>query len=291
MSLRIIPTVLTCLLAGTVCASEPGPKGVKKTIRAADGVHLIADDYGQGDSAIIFLHGWCGDREYWKHQVGPCSADYRVIAMDQAGHGDSGKDRKSWTIDSLAGDVEAVVKQLGLKRVILVGHSMGGPVSLGAAKRLPGTVVAVIGVDTMANADRKIPEEQAKQFASMYEADFPGTMKGMLAGLLVEKGDPELTKWLIDRAAAQDKAMAVGLMRDMFALELPVLMKAAKVPVRCINSGGGFRFYQPTAVDINKKYCDFNAVTIDDVGHYPMLEKPDEFNKKLKVVLKEFEKK
>src|SRR5262245_16796776 len=40
-------------------------------------------------------------------------------------------------------------KTLGLKRVILVGHSMGGPVALAAAKRLPGTVVAVVGVDTL----------------------------------------------------------------------------------------------------------------------------------------------
>ena len=67
-----------------------------------------------------------------------------------------------------------------------------------------------------------------------------------------------------------------------------VLLKEAKVPVRCINSGGGFLFFTPTAVATNKKYTDYDAVLIDEVGHYPMLEKPAEFNQKLRGVLKEF---
>jgi len=85
------------------------------------------------------------------------AADYKVVTLDQAGHGESGKDRKAWTVESLAGDVESVVKDLGLKRVILVGHSMGGPVALLAAKRMPGTVVAVIGIDTLQDAEFKQP--------------------------------------------------------------------------------------------------------------------------------------
>ena len=82
--------------------------------------------------------------------------------------------------------------------------------------------------------------------------------------------------------------MALGLMRDLSGQDLKTLLQDAKVPVRCINSAGGFQFFTPTAVDINKKYADFNAVTIADVGHYPMLEQPAEFNQKLREVLKEF---
>ncbi len=110
----------------------------QKTFRADDGLEIVGEDRGQGDMALVFLHGWCGDREYWKNQVGVFAADYRVVAIDQAGHSESGKGRKAWTGDSLAGDVEAVVKALGLKRVILVGHSMAGWVALLAAKRMRG---------------------------------------------------------------------------------------------------------------------------------------------------------
>ena len=164
---------------------------VKKTILAGDGLGLVGEVRGQGDTALVFLHGWCGDREYWKHQVGPFAADYRVVTLDQAGHGESGKNRTVWSAAGLAGDVEAVAKSLGLKRVIL------------------------------------------------------------------------------------------------FGLDTVTAFKEAKVPVRCINSAGGYQFFTPTAVETNKKYADFGAVTIDGVGHYPMLEKPDEFNRRLRDVLKE----
>ncbi len=58
--------------------------------------------------------------------------------------------------------------------------------------------------------------------------------------------------------------------------------------MRRINSASGYKSFTPTVVATNKKYADFGAVTIDGVGHYPMLEKPDEFNRKLRDVLEEF---
>src|SRR5262249_46569104 len=156
------------LLASALAGGQPDARPAKKTVRADDGLNLVCEVRGQGDTALVFLHGWCGDREYWKHQVGPFAADYRVVTLDQAGHGESGKDRKVWSTSGLAGDVEAVVKALGLKRVILVGHSMGGPVALLAAKRMPGTVVAVVGVDTLQNAEFKVPETLRKKFMEAF---------------------------------------------------------------------------------------------------------------------------
>jgi sigma-B regulation protein RsbQ len=282
-------TFILCLwgMAPIVSGVEPDVKPEKKTIRAEDGVNLVCEVCGKGDTALIFLHGWCGDRAYWKNQVDTFAPDYRVVTLDQAGHGDSGKDRKTWSVDGLAGDVETVAKELGLKRVILVGHSMGGPVSLLAAKRMPGTVVAVVGVDTLANAEAQIPKDAGKMFLEAFEKDFKGTMRSGLGGLLHEKTDPKLKEWILSRAEAQDQKMATGLMRDMFSLDTKKALKEAGVPVRCINSAGGYTFFTPTDVEINKKYADYGAVTIDAVGHYPMLEKPTEFNGKLRDVLKE----
>jgi pimeloyl-ACP methyl ester carboxylesterase len=284
-----VVTLFVCfLLVPATRGGEGDAKPAKKTIRAEDGLKIVCEVRGKGDTALVFLHGWCGDREYWKNQVDVFAADYRIVALDQAGHGESGKDRKVWSVNALAGDVEAVVKDLGLKRVILVGHSMGGPVALLAAKRMPGKVIAVVGVDTLQNAEFKMPEEATKKFLESFEADFKGTIRSGFSGLLAEKTDPDLKKWIATRAEAQDQKMALSLMRDMSALDAKVLLKEAKTPVRCINSGGGFKFYKPTDVAVNKKYADYDAVLIEAVGHYPMLEKPKEFNEKLRSVLKEF---
>jgi pimeloyl-ACP methyl ester carboxylesterase len=284
----MVSSISCLLLAAAVAGGQPDATPVQKTVRADDGLSLVCEVRGRGDTALVFLHGWCGDRAYWKHQVDAFAADYRVVTLDQAGHGESGKDRKVWSVGGLAGDVEAVVKALGLKRVILVGHSMGGPVALLAARRMPGTVVAVVGVDTLQNAEFETPAEMRKKFMEAFEKDFKGTMRAGLAGLVPEKTDAELKKWLVTRAEAQDPKMALGLMRDFSGLDTKKLLQEARVPVRCINSAGGYQFFTPTAVEINKKYADFNAVTIEGVGHYPMLEKPSEFNHKLRDVLKEF---
>ena len=97
-----------------------------------------------------------------------------------------------------------------------------------------------------------------------------------------------MKKWLQTKAEGQDPKMALALMRDLFGLDTRKLLKEAKVPVRCINSAGGYKSFIPTAVETNRKYADFGAFTIEGVGHYPMLEKPDEFNRRLGEVLKEF---
>lgn len=284
----IVAFVLALAQMPVSIADDKAAKAEKKTIRAADGVNIVCEVRGAGDTALVFLHGWCGDRQYWKHQVDVFAPGYRVVTLDQAGHGESGKDRKKWTVESLAGDVETIVNELGLKKVICVGHSMGGPVGLMAAKRMPSKVMAVIGVDTLQNVERQMPEEMKTQIADAFESDFKGTMGGMFAGMFPEKVDPEVSKWIVTRAESQDARMATALMRDMFGLEAKKVLQEAKVPVRCINSAGGHQFFSPTEIEINKKYADFNSVSIDEVGHYPMLEKPEEFNKKLKEVLKEF---
>ena len=267
-------------------SSAVGADPVTKTVKAADGLSIACDVRGKGDTALVFLHGWGGDREYWKHQADAFAADYTVVTVDQAGHGASGNDRKTWTVEGLAGDVEVVVKELKLKRVILVGHSMGGPVALLAAKRLPGTVVAIVGVDTLQDAEMKRPEELVKNLTDGLEKDFKGMVGGMFGAMLAEKSDPKLKDWLGAKAASREPAVAIALMKDLFSLDQKKAFKEAGVPVRCINSAGGYQFFTPTAVGTNKKYADYDAVTIPDVGHYPMLEKPTEFNEKLRGVLR-----
>jgi sigma-B regulation protein RsbQ len=152
---------------------------------------------------------------------------------------------------------------------------------------MPGTVVAVVGVDSLHNAESQLPEEERTKFLGNFDKDFKGTMRVVVSGMVHKTTDAELKEWLVTRAQAQDPKM-VALMRDLFGLDTVTAFKEAKVPVRCINSAGGYQFFTPTSVETNKKYADFGAVTIEGVGHYPMLEKPDEFNCRLRDVLKEF---
>ena len=116
---------------------------------SADGVSIHYQVQGKGKPALIFIHGWCCDRSYWDEQLSHFTQQYKVVAIDLAGHGDSGLERKAWTMEAYGEDVVAVVNKLKLQEVILVGHSMGGYVILEAARRLPERIIGLVGVDTL----------------------------------------------------------------------------------------------------------------------------------------------
>ena len=112
----------------------------------ADGnsVPYVVGGRSDADVTVVFVHCWMCDRSFWDAQVPVLAAEYRTVTLDLPGHGDSGADRASWSIDGLGADVAAVVRGLELKQVILVGHSMGGPVALAAAPKLRGILRGIV---------------------------------------------------------------------------------------------------------------------------------------------------
>ena len=70
-----------------------------RTIDAEDGVRISYTSEGHGEPAIVFIHGWTCDHTHWRFQVPEFSKWFRVITIDLPGHGASGADRRSWSID------------------------------------------------------------------------------------------------------------------------------------------------------------------------------------------------
>jgi pimeloyl-ACP methyl ester carboxylesterase len=256
------------------------------TARAADGVAIKYEVQGKGDPALVFIHGYTSDLTAWREQMADFAREHRVVAVDLGGHGGSGANREQWSIAGLAGDVEAVVKALGLKQVVLVGHSMGGPVALFAAARMPDRVAGIIGVDTLHDAEFKWPADTIKDAAAKMEADFNGMLRGSIQTMFLETADPALVKEITEKALLTNRKAALGILHDFGRVDLKSALAAAKKPVRCINASAP-RMAPLTAVETNCKYADYKAVTMDGVGHYLMIERPAEFNKLMREALKE----
>ena len=84
--------------------------------------------------AVVLLHGITGHARTWDALARALCADFRVIALDQRGHGDSDRAPDGdYRVATMAGDVEGIVEALGLERFALVGLSMGGRIGIACA--------------------------------------------------------------------------------------------------------------------------------------------------------------
>lgn len=235
---------------------------------------------------LIFIHCWSCDKSYWQTTIEYFNHKYTTIAIDLAGHGDSGLGREDWTIENYAKDVEAVAEQENFDNIILVGHSMGGSVALYAAQLLGEKVKALIAIDTFHDIEEAVTPEQFNNFYEMFEADFPGTTKEFVEGLFAENADSILVKKISMDMSSAKPDIALASFRSLFRFDESTNFDKINIPVRFINSD---KF--PTNVEAAKRHIkDFDIKIINGVGHFPMFEKPEEFSKLLQETLMELEK-
>lgn len=104
------------------------------------------ETYGQG-KPVVLLHGWLGSWGLWQRTMEVLGDGYRTYALDFWGFGESGKKRQTYAVSDFVSLVDQFMGQLGIESAPLVGHSMGGTVSLSVAFRYPNRVekIAVVG--------------------------------------------------------------------------------------------------------------------------------------------------
>ncbi len=263
------------------------------TAVSADGVQIRYEFRGEGDPTLIFVHGWCCDRNYWREQLPYFAKKHRVVAIDLGGHGESDLNRKSWTLDAFGDDVAAVAAKLFLKQVVLIGHSMGGSVIVKAAPKIPGQVIGLVAVDQFFNLEEKHKQEEADEFIAPFRANFRETVSSWVRTVFTPKSDPTLVEWVAAHMSARPPEVGLGAATEAdgeiaFALNVDnCLIRAlqkVEAPLVFINSD-----LQPTAEEINKRYPPFsNAKIVRGVGHFVMMEAPAVFNGFLDSTIGEF---
>ena len=252
------------------------------TVASFDGVSIHYESTaGSPTSAVVLVHCWSCDMHDWDAQMSALSPRWRVVRLDLAGHGKSGKTRKDWTIQAYGQDVRAVVSALGLDHVVLVGHSMGGPVILEAAALMPDKVVGLVPIDTLHDAERVMPEEQKKALFAHFRQDFQGTTRELIPHMFPPTSDKALVERIAAEEAAADSAVAIPSLESLYNYDEKAGLSRIKAPIIAINAD-----LFPTSLEHDRKYApQFDAVIVKGVGHWLMREKPDVFNARLVEVL------
>lgn len=136
------------------------------------GIRLAYIDYGGNGSAVLLLHGLYGRGSTWA-ETAPwlVKAGYRVVALDQRGHGLSDKPAQGYTRKEFVADAAAVIEMLGLRPAIVIGHSMGALNAWCLAAGRPDLVRAVVLEDMTASATSAASE--CRQWVADWPVPFP----------------------------------------------------------------------------------------------------------------------
>lgn len=245
-----------------------------------DGVSIAYSVTGAAETALVFVHGGMADRSFWDGQHAAFADRFQVIALDLAGHGESGRDRRQWGIPEFGCDVMAVMDAEHVERAVLVGNSLGGPVAIEAALLQPERALGVIGVDTFQSFQIP-PAEHALKTAEAWRNDHEGSMDQMLRLLLHDDTDPGLRSDIRRRMMQTPVHVACSLFLSFSGYDMAASAARLQVPLRSVN---GDKLPLDLAA-VRRMVPHFEAIVVPHTGHYPMLEKPTEFNRALAQIL------
>ena len=270
--------LLLALISAFAVAAVAQTANVKWVTMDGNKVRYI-DTGGDAKKAIVFVHCWTCNSEFWRDQIG-AFPQYRVIALDLPGHGESDKPRIEYTIEHFARSVEAVMNDAGVKKAVLVGHSMGTPVTRRFYELYPKKTLGIVVVDgaLIPMGPRAEVEKFFEPMYANYKAAAPTFLEGML-----QTTYPSVRPFIRSSMLATEDYVGVSAMkamlRDAYAehgkIDVPVLAVMAPSPYWPKDLETQYRSVAP---DI-----DFQMWT--GVSHFLQLERPKEFNGQLKMFI------
>ena len=233
-------------------------------------------NYGKGDTALLFVHGWACDETVWSEQAPALAEKIRVITIDLPGHGQSDKPKTiSYDKDLYVRAIDGVIDDAGVKSVILVGHSNGTPFIRHYYRKFPAKVKALVIVEGPLRAffdkeniekfvaplrGENYPEAAGRIIEAMISAIKDTTLRAKIKALMLKT--PQYV------AVSEFEATADPDLWKGDKIDVPVLMVLAKQPSW---SAEYEQFVRGLAPKVDYQMWE-------NVSHFLMMERPREFN-------------
>ena len=266
-----------------------------------NGINLHYLEWGNTDRpTILMLHGISQQAHSWDFISLPLSVDYRVIALDQRGHGDSDwSPNGNYSTDIYVGDIEGVVGAMGLENFHLMGHSMGGRNSLAWASGRPGVLKSLTIVDTGPETQRRgqnriqqfreLPDEldTLDEFASRV-MEYTGRNREQTMGALKysirQRQDGKWT-WKYDKAMRVSGFRAPTWTPD----QLWDGWRKIDCPALVVRGARSDIFADETMVRMAEEHPDCTTVTVENAGHLVQGDNPPDFLAAVRSLLSRFD--
>lgn len=261
------------------------PESVSVWINGPSGNLYVRDGglIGSERVPVVFLHSVAGNGGQWALQLDHLRRGRRAVAVDLRGHGESDPaDDGDYRIPALARDVEAVAEQLGLRRFVLAGHSLGSAVAIEYASRHPERVAGLLLVDPNGDMTR-MPREQAESFLGPLRENPVEELSSYFRQLVVG-GDPDASRWVMeDLRLTHEDAIVRSLEGSIEYAPLPALERYPGPKLSVVSDMNSLPY------SLHRLLPDLPTRMMPGTGHWLMMDRPEVFNGILDEFLDEVE--
>jgi pimeloyl-ACP methyl ester carboxylesterase len=227
--------VTTAARADTQSSAQGKQIGRGPFISGTDGNWLFYRDWGQG-KPIVFCHPWALNSDIWEYQLVALSEQgVRCVAYDRRGHGRSEDPGHGYDFGTLAADLAAVIEQLDLREVTLVGYSMGSAEAIHYISRY--------GKDRIARLVLTSPVAPFREDRSMFDGliaklkkDRPAALTGGLPFFLGRdsQASPAMTQWVLEQFLTSSPKAIIECTRNIAGTDHRALLGNLSIPVLII---------------------------------------------------------
>jgi pimeloyl-ACP methyl ester carboxylesterase len=250
----------------------------------ANRIHYVTT--GKGSRVIVLIHCWAGHLGFWREQVPALADKAQLILIDLPGHGRSDKPQAAYTLDFFADAVLAVLNDARVDKAVFIGHSMGAAAVCRLYHQAPEKFAALISVDGLLRRPPGTPAEARAMVGPFGSPQYLDHAKSFIRAFFPIPGTEGLREQVSSEMLATPQHVMLGAMLGMFGPDQPDwVLQQVNTPVVAINAPspwwrGDFETY------VRSLSPQSDYVLMEDVGHFPMLEKPGEFNAKLLSMLR-----
>jgi pimeloyl-ACP methyl ester carboxylesterase len=273
MKLRLLPGFLLFIAAVSISAHGAKPKSKWAKLDSYK-IHYYDTGNTQLKDALVLIHGWACNAEFWKDSYNEFP-NYRTITIDLPGHGRSDKPKLVYSIDHFARSVHAVLKQAGVRNVVLAGHSMGTAVARQFYRRYPKQTLGIVVVDGPLR--QLAPKAEMDKFLASMRSNYTESSAKFVDGMMPAVKDKALAKFIRDNMLATPEHVGLSS-REGMADERIWANDKIDVPVLAVMAPPTWNWQR----EVKETYMDlapmleFHQWT--GVSHFLMMERPGEFN-------------
>lgn len=230
---------------------------------------------------VLLLHGWLGSWALWRQTIEVLSREFKTYALDFFGFGESFDRGSDFSVDNFVFSVNQFMDRLGIPKAAIVGHSMGGSVSLAASFRYPDKFVktAVVGSPIQGSSLNLLLKFSGYRGFANIVWTAPALLRMFLSlyAHYIAKDGKTLNKMIlsdISRVSVESFFQSIGTLRET---DLTDQVGALHMPVLGIY-GQHDRIVNPKQAQVLQQYCPTSRVAwFEDSGHFPMLDEQERF--------------